>query len=159
MKLYLEIKDDVNNEKSQEILRQLIQLEKNGVRIDIGKDPTEDMGEFPNYTILMLDGNFSIDFIKEACSNIKSDRNKIDIFYGTEFNVPPDTDLKIVYYQKNKEDTKMVSHCESCVKITHLPTGLTTMYESHRSRAKNMEEAKNFLALKLKVCNFHEVNT
>lgn len=59
-------------------------------------------------------------------------------------------DLRIEYFrQEFAKDSRMVHHTDSCVRVTHLPTGNVARSTLHRSRALNHDEALLLLRAKL----------
>jgi hypothetical protein len=56
-------------------------------------------------------------------------------------------DVSSEYFRREfAEDSSEVKHTNSCVRLTHLPTGYTARSTTHRSRALNYEEALFLLA-------------
>ena len=59
-------------------------------------------------------------------------------------------DLRIEYFrQEFAKDSWMVHHTDSCVRVTHLPTGKVARSTLHRSRALNQDEALLLLKAEL----------
>uniref|UniRef100_UPI000D349C4C peptide chain release factor family protein n=1 Tax=unclassified Variovorax TaxID=663243 RepID=UPI000D349C4C len=51
-------------------------------------------------------------------------------------------DLSVAYFRREfAVDCSMLHHAESCVRLTHLPTGTTARSTTHRSRVRNHTEA------------------
>lgn len=60
------------------------------------------------------------------------------------------TDLRVEYFRREfSKDSRMVAHTDSCVRITHLPTGKVARSTQHRSRGLNHDEALLLLQAEL----------
>lgn len=60
------------------------------------------------------------------------------------------TELRIEYFrQEFAKDSQMVRHTDSCVRITHLPTGNMVRSTLHRNRMLNQDEALLLLKAEL----------
>lgn len=62
------------------------------------------------------------------------------------------TDFVVEHFRREfSMDSQFIFHAESCTKITHRPTGITTRSTIHRSRLVNDEEAIVLMSSILKV--------
>jgi protein subunit release factor B len=67
-----------------------------------------------------------------------------------------DRDVIIEFFRnKSVIENSFVHHTDSCVKITHNPSGVIVSCQEYRSRHKNLAEAKTLLISKLTAININ----
>lgn len=73
---------------------------------------------------------------------------ELEHFEASQIKIPED-DLKVSFYKSSGPGGQNVNKVESAVRITHLPTGVTSSSQAERSQARNREKALKLLKSKL----------
>ena len=149
MKAYIEINDQGKPDKSRTLFRELVSLGDNEGNVDFIKDANYDFGEQPNLNIYVIEGDVSTESVEAACQKSISDGLKVNLILSKDSFDLSESDIEVQYYRKNKQSTKMVHQTDCNVEIRHIPSGLAVKCERFRSKHKNKEEAKCYLASKV----------
>jgi len=127
------------NERNHQAYSQLVELQDGGVSIDFIIDPD---GTDSDYHMIVSG------VTKLAIEKISKNRN-IALLAKHLCTDEIAQECSTEFYKLPKENSKFKFYTDSCVVITHEPTGISAKSEVHRSKWHNKTEALNIIMSKL----------
>jgi protein subunit release factor B len=103
--------------------------------------------------VIRVTGEVAGERIKQklhACIGISPAMGSVTFFEGRPVAVePPASEIEVSYYRHPTKVNRRIVWVDSCVRLRHIPTGITARCQVSRSRDRNLAGAMELLKAKL----------